>query len=140
MSGMIPEVQAVRNYRDYVRDHFQKHSDKDGFWNPPGTPTPEKPKHGDRWGDWWYSQKNLTLEFHGERDGYEVDLERCNTPAQAMDWIFQIAGKNWATPEVLGHLIQALDDLLEPQANLCSFGHRKTMDVRKHLCTSKSVA
>jgi hypothetical protein len=37
------------------------------------------------------------------RDGnleYEVDLERCATPAEALDWIAQVAVKSWATDTI----------------------------------------
>jgi len=130
-------AETKRQYRDYVEEHYGQHSPCFGFWNPGATPRPEKPKHGDAWGDWWYNADNFTLEYKSWQH-YYVDLERCTTSAETMDWIFQIATKSWATPEVLGHLIQALDDVLEPQANLCSGGSNKTMDVRSYL--QKQVA
>src|SRR4051794_26104992 len=78
-----------------------------------------RPEHGDNWGNWIYDAETLVLR-HKTRH-YEMDLEQCATSGQTLDRIFQICGKSWATAEDLGHLIQALDDLLKPQANLCSF-------------------
>ncbi|WP_217465691.1 hypothetical protein, partial [Candidatus Frankia nodulisporulans] len=39
-----------------------------------------------------------------------------------LDWIFQIARKPRADLAVTGGLLQALDDVLHPQARLCSQG------------------
>jgi len=128
----------MRQYREYVKEHYAKQKDANGFTNLSG-PRAERPQHGDRWGDWWYNADNFTLEYK-YWELYYVDLERCNTSAELADWVFQIANKGWGTPEVLGHLIQALDDLLEPQANLCSCGRSKTMNVREYLWPSKPSA
>jgi hypothetical protein len=72
------------------------------------------------WGTWEYRPANLTLIE--TESGYDVDLEQCNDSAGMLDWIFQVASKPWATPEKIGHLVQALNDLLRPQATICSFG------------------
>lgn len=79
------------------------------------------------WGGWTLDEKRLVLEY----DQYEVDLERSLTGAQVCDWIFQVAHKNWATPEVTAGLVRALDDLLQPQANLCSGGENKELSNAK---------
>ncbi len=75
----------------------------------------QKPK----WHPWTFNRSNLTLEHP---NSYWVDLERCNTSAEMLDWIFQVNTKGWATPEVIAGLVHALRDLLHPQANLCSMG------------------
>lgn len=64
---------------------------------------------------------------HADGLAYYIDLERCLTSAQVLDWIFQVAAKSWADHGVLGGLISALDDILDPQANLCSFGQPKSL-------------
>jgi hypothetical protein len=92
---------------------------------------PPEPDHGDRWGEWEYN--NRTFVITHLRAKYEVDLERCATSAQMLDYIFHVAGKAWITPKDLGDLVQALDDLLSPQGTLCGFGEDKTLDVKKHL-------
>lgn len=51
---------------------------------------------------------------------YNVDLERCKTSAQVLDWVVQVSKKNWATPHLIGLLVVALDKELNLQANLCS--------------------
>lgn len=87
------------------------------------------------WGDheyrWVYHAENLTLELvHDGRWCYEVDLERCTTSAEMLDWIFQVQGKGW--PGASESLLMALFDLLHPQGNLCSWGvERGPISVRK---------
>lgn len=53
---------------------------------------------------------------------YEVDLEGCLTSAAVLNRIAQVAGKTWADAEVIAGLVHALNDVLHPQANLCSWG------------------
>lgn len=85
-----------------------------------------RPRDGDTWGRWKFVQKNLTLFYEPGKevhtDWYEVDLEECLTSAAVLDWIAQIASKIWATNDCIGNLVRALNDLLNPQSNLCSFG------------------
>lgn len=76
---------------------------------------------GDSWGCWQLKLSNLTLE-QTCRPWYYIDLERCRTSAAVLDWICQVAGKQWATNDVLADLVRALDDLLQPQATMCSGG------------------
>jgi hypothetical protein len=80
-----------------------------------------------RWGDWKYIARNRTLELPGF---YYVDLDRCRSSAEILDWIFQIQQKNWATSVVLANLLHALHDLLNPQGNYCGAGRDKRPDVR----------
>jgi len=62
---------------------------------------------------------------HGD---YSIPLSRCGTPAQVLDWIFQIKRKTWATPNVVYDLLTAFDVACEVYHNkpvqgcLCSFG------------------
>lgn len=67
--------------------------------------------------------------YHGGR--YEVDLDACTSSAQVLDWICQLAGKTgaaWAGDDpgvhkaMVAGLVQALIDVLQPQANLCGCG------------------
>lgn len=75
--------------------------------------------HGRCWGPWRLDAERLVLVFI---DGYEIDIETINSSAEMLDWIFQIHRKVWATPQVMADLVQALKDIFDPQANLCSFG------------------
>lgn len=72
----------------------------------------------EHYGPWKFDQRLLTICF----EGYEIDLEQITTSAEALDWIMQINGKDWAGPLVMAWLVEALDDLLHPQSTLCSFG------------------
>ena len=89
------------------------------------------------WGRWTYHPENLTLVIHGRglhgTGAYDIDLERCTSSAGILDWICQLSHKGWTTPEDLGYLVLALDNLLHPQANACSGGVNKTFDPRKVL-------
>jgi len=81
---------------------------------------------------WNFNESNLTLNFN-EWPGYQINLERCATSAQVLDWIAQIAQKTWATPEIVGALVKALDRCLDLQGNLCGCGVDHRLDVREWL-------
>ena len=124
--------------------------------NSPSQPVPQprgwrrdEIKHGQRWGRWRFNQENLTLTLEAT-DGpfdptggffYEIDVEKCGTPAQMLDWIFQMEAKIFVTDKDLSDLVRALNVLLYPQATLCSFGHPKKLDVRGYLraCEDQEV-
>lgn len=79
----------------------------------------EPPRRGD-WGPWLLDEAQKVL--HLEDDAYWIDLQTCLTPAATLDWVMQLAGKSWADDRVLAGLVRAFDDILHPQANLCSHG------------------
>ena len=97
--------------------------------------------HGRHWGSWSFDTERLVLVHnaepvtrgHGNDEyvaflgDYEIDVERIRQSSQALDWIFQIRGKAWATSVVMRDLIEALDDIFEPQASLCSCGTNKVI-------------
>ncbi|HXM95761.1 MAG TPA: hypothetical protein VOA64_16165 [Candidatus Dormibacteraeota bacterium] len=98
--------------------------------------------HGRRWGSWTFDLERLCLVHDAEpvtrREGYldeyvaflgdyEVDVELIRQSSQVLDWIFQIRGKGWATSRVMRDLIEAFDDILKPQANLCGNGFNKVI-------------
>jgi hypothetical protein len=94
-----------------------------------------------RWGTWIYHESNFTLECRDQRGQlYEIDLDRCRTSAEVLDWIFQVHGKTWATPRIMSDLLDAFHDLLDPQACLCSFGESKKIRPRDILKTRKAHA
>ena len=77
---------------------------------------------------WYLHRESLALYLGDPQTGawvYSVDLERCRTSAEVLDWIFQVSTKTWAPPEVVGELVRALDAALSPQATLCSFGEER---------------
>jgi hypothetical protein len=128
---------SEEDFREKLDRSYREHAQKDGGggivvnartlmeWRPP------IPQDGDTWGNWRFDAKTLILK--NVQYNYQIDLEECDTSANMLDWIFQLCGKTWMTPDDLGHLVQALDDVLRPQANLCSFGTDKKLDVRKYL-------
>jgi hypothetical protein len=95
--------------------------------------------HGRRWGSWTLDTERVCLVYDAEPvtlgegadryvaflGGYEVDVEVIRQSSQVLDWIFQI--RSWATARVMKDLIEALDDILRPQANLCSGGGNKVI-------------
>ena len=126
---------SEEDFREKLDRSYREHAQKDGGggivvnarplmeWRPP------VPQDGDTWGNWRFDAKTLILK--NVQYNYQIDLEECDTSANMLDSIFQLCGKTWMTPDDLGHLVQALDDVLRPQANLCSFGTDKKLDVRK---------
>lgn len=76
------------------------------------------------WGPW--KLRGYTLFYNVTRNyRYVVDLERCQTSAQTLDWIAQIAAKTWADDQVVAGLVRALDDVLQLQATRCGCGVEK---------------
>jgi hypothetical protein len=81
------------------------------------------------WGQWTFDENHLAL-MHADPP-YRIDLERCTTSAEVLDWIAQVAGKLWATAADVGDLVRALDDVLGLQANICGAGKEHVIvDVR----------
>jgi hypothetical protein len=99
---------------------------------------------------WYYEPGNFTLVLSTRgrlpRQGalgyaeYEVDLERCRTAAEILDWIAQVAGKNWATDQILADLVRALDDVFSLQSTVCPFGNARRIDVKRALVGKSSDA
>lgn len=73
---------------------------------------------------WRFDPQTRVLSYFNERGAwlYEVDLDRCRTSAELLDWIFQVAQKRWATDRVLAALIHAMNAVLRPQSTLCGCG------------------
>ena len=74
-------------------------------------------------GCWAYrmATNELVLLDDHDRGIYWVDLDRCCTSAQILDWIAQVAGKNLPAA-VVGELVFTLNDYLRLQKNFCSWG------------------
>lgn len=75
----------------------------------------------DSWGHWKF-QDNLTLLFESY---YEIDLEKINSSAQILDWLYQCIGK-----DPLG-LYLAFGEIFDPQKNACSWGQNKEFNGSK---------
>ena len=87
-----------------------------------------------RWGPWQLSNSGeaLTLDRSGQQlENDWIDLTRCTTPAEVLDTIFHAARHGEVDDATIAGMIRALDDLLDPMANLCSGGRPKTLSPRK---------
>ena len=85
---------------------------------------PSEPIHGEaQWGGWRRRGRAL---IYG-RDDYQIDLTTCTSSAEVLDWIAQVAQKNWATSSCLAGLVRALDDTLDLQSTLCGCGQDKRL-------------
>lgn len=72
---------------------------------------------------------------------YEVDLYRCRTSAEVLDWIIQINDKEWANSKVIvAGLIAAIRTVLNPQGTLCGFGNSKSLTVEQIHEYARNVA
>jgi hypothetical protein len=103
-------------------------------------PQSRKLHHGNRWGDWRLNGERLTLDYKPSGIWrYEVDLERIHDSASLVDWIFQVHGHSfhlqWPS-DVMQDLLDALNAIFRPQANLCSAGRDKRLPagfLREHI-------
>lgn len=99
-------------------------------------PKPTLPFTGSPWD---FNEEALTLELYeplpdgGRRFIYEVDLERCTTPAQVLDWIIDNTREVWEDDTRLASLVRDLFLYLGPKA---CFGPRTPnviAEVRKRM-------
>ena len=57
-----------------------------------------------------FNRENLTIEIYDKGTwAYEIDLERCTDSAELLDWILQLHGKGWVTPQMLFDIIEELE-------------------------------
>ena len=88
--------------------------------------------HRGSWGPWHLDRAQRTLWTSAGGYRYDIDLDSCTSSAQVLDWICQIAAKTWGRTEAMHNavtagLVNALADVLHPQANLCSDGYGKRL-------------
>lgn len=74
-----------------------------------------------RIGDWAFDPSALTIERESFPT-YQIDVELLRTSAEVLDWIFQLRSKTWFTPKDSHDLLEILYVVVDPQANLCSWG------------------
>jgi len=84
-------------------------------------PEPKPIRDGHVFGNWKYCAELKVLRYR-DRFGYEVDLERMETAAAVLDWVFHVSNKTWCSPLDISDLIEAIRALVNPQASLCSWG------------------
>ena len=109
--------------------------------------------HGCRWGRWTYDAERFCLvcdanpavrgsgsERYVAFVGYEADLERLRTSAAVLDFIHQIHGSIRGMDNGIRDFVNAIDDLLDPQASLCSHGAHKVIENPKQLLLNRIAA
>lgn len=101
-------------------------------------------KHSARtkWGHWHFVEEDRSLEYRLDNGfvRYMVDLERCNTSAEILDWIVHISRKEEAyNPEDIGNLVKALDDLLG-LTSVCGSGMEHEFDPEEALEMRRKLA
>jgi hypothetical protein len=74
-------------------------------------------------GGWVFNPKTLVIEH--PRTDYYINLERCTSPAEILDWIAQLRTKEDFTDLDVGHAVALLDDLLHFQENYCGWGRSR---------------
>ena len=74
--------------------------------------------------EWTYDRDRLEVAIYN-RDGvkvYGINLDRCGTCAELLDWIVQLSHKEWLPDDVFRGLVLKLDSLLNIQGNYCPGG------------------
>ena len=86
---------------------------------------------------WTFDRRTLTLDLDDPDGGnfYEIDLTRCNSSAEILDWIAQVSRKTWADARIVFGLVRSLDHVLKFQENICSCGRNNEFNA-KHWLTS----
>ena len=85
-----------------------------------------------------WESKTIAIFDDSGVERYEIDLDRCNTSAEVLNWIFQIKHKTWCTPEIIMAVLFGLDDAMSAafgetiQGALCSSGQSLKVDWRKY--------
>ncbi len=77
----------------------------------------QRPPCPRKWGEWEFSERERTLKL--AKFGYYIDLMRCTNGAEMLDWIMQVNGKRWASARIIKDMLNALRDILQPQATFC---------------------
>jgi hypothetical protein len=89
-------------------------------------PLPEK------WGNWKLDRDKRAIYYDGPHE-YWFSLGQMNSSAEVLDWIVQLHEQRWATPEDIGNLVAALDDIFDLQNNLCGCGIEHRFNAREHV-------
>lgn len=84
-------------------------------WNPEG------------WNGWRLKRRYLEYPAYGRGRSYSIDMERFTSSAQVLNMIMQVTNKLWADDACVAGLVRALNDILDPQATLCSGGRDKRL-------------
>lgn len=85
-----------------------------------------------RWGPWRLHDHEtlgpvLEREWDDPSRHYWIELRRCTSSAEVLDIVMHTSRHSWVDEVALSGLVRALDDVLDPMANLCSFGRPTTL-------------
>jgi hypothetical protein len=88
-----------------------------------------------RWGPWGLRGTDLVWQPGSGAAEYPVDLLTCTDSAQVLDWICQIAGRHTRPDDPddaasVNAFVHAVNEILHPQAHLCSWGKSSRMKQR----------
>jgi hypothetical protein len=65
---------------------------------------------------------------------YEIDISTKTTSAKLLDLVVQVSKKRWSTDAIVSDLIRKMDEALNIQANICSWGRDAgNFDAEAHL-------
>lgn len=84
-----------------------------------------------------FDQKNLTITVRSNHDEFVIDLEEAGTSAELLDWIFQLLGKSWITPDLMFEALMAINDACmivfgaSVQYRFCPFGEPKAVNWKR---------
>lgn len=85
-----------------------------------------------KWGNWTLDPQTRQLVYDdGNVPSYEVNIDEMNSSARALDWIYQLHGKTWMTPQGVHDLLTAIDEIIGGQSSLCSGGVDHVIDAEK---------
>jgi hypothetical protein len=92
-----------------------------------------------RWGNWRLTRTWLEYRPEGAKHSqYDIDLTTCVNSAHILNWIAQLAGKEWIDSGDLGDLVRAFDNIFRLQGNVCGFGVDHRIDPREVLRCPRS--
>ncbi len=77
------------------------------------------------WNGWEYDPEIGCLRYDvvpKPAPRYLIQMERCRTSAEVLNWLVQVQKKEWAGDTCVAGLLAALDYLLNLQGSLCGSG------------------
>jgi hypothetical protein len=81
-------------------------------------------------GEWRYDRRLRT--FVHAAGYYEIERDDAGAScAELCDWIFQVANMSSISDESLGQLVRLMDEVLDPQATMCSDGIDRVVERRR---------
>ena len=95
--------------------------------------------NGQKWGNWIFDEAQMCLTYQNGQLQYYVPLRTCTDSPHILDWIAQLAEKTWCTPDDLGNLVKALDELLRLHS-VCGEGVDRSFDPVRAIAGQRRLA